>query len=249
MFDFTRQYEFEVKIGGRALTEYPHTDGNIYVEGRPGSEYTLYFKNNGYDDVVAIPSVDGLSVFDGKPAGKDSKGYIVDAYASINIPGWTLNSNEVARFTFGDVRESYSVQSNQGASNVGVIGLLVFRRNLQPQHHGIATASVFGSGGIMRGMTHDSFNLNSIESQSVGATMSAQDMGTGFGKAQDFKTVEAKFEKRDPNHPDALMALYYDSAKGLARRGINVSLKHNPSPFPTYVNTISCTPPPGWVKK
>ena len=62
-----------------------------------------------------------------------------------------------------------------------------------------------------------------------------QSVGTGWGAQQDFrtKTVHYDFET---NACDTLM-IYYDSVKGLIRRGINIKEKHiskQPNPFPGY---------------
>jgi hypothetical protein len=260
MRDFTNQYTLEVIINNRLVDEFPHTDGNTYIEGRSGSNYTLRVTNNSHEKIAAILSVDGLSVLDGKDAGLDSKAYIVDAYGMVDVPGWTLNTSEVAQFKFGDVSNSYAPRTGKGTTNVGVIGLMVFREKPQYNPYGQAYAlsttkgmtrgggqlfgSSYSSSAHMGSPVADSFD---IASQSCA---SAPEVGTEFGEVKHFSTRQVTFEKRDPNHPDAILAVYYDSARGLEKRGIIVGKKHNPSPFPTYTNTaVGCTPPPGWVKK
>lgn len=253
MRDFTNQYSLEVIINGRSVDEYPHTDGYTYIEGRSGSSYTLRVNNNSYERIAAILSVDGLSVLDGTEAGLDSKSYIVDPMGYVDVPGWTLNTTEVAQFKFGDISNAYAPRMGKGTSNVGVIGLMVFREkpNLNYLLSQNATrgyrGQIFGSSydnATLSSTTMDSFD---ISSQSCAST---PEVGTEFGEVQNFNTREVSFVKRDPQHPDALVAIYYDSAKGLEKRGILVGRKPNPSPFPTYSNTmVGCTPPPGWVKK
>lgn len=75
-----------------------------------------------------------------------------------------------------------------------------------------------------------------------------QTLGTGFGEAQDFSTVEVEFDRGDLL---AMSVLYYDDAKGLRARGIDLDrrkqhprLKQQPQAFPGL--NKGCTPPKGW---
>lgn len=250
MRDFTNQYELGVIINNRPVDEYPHTDGNTYIEGRSGSNYTIRVKNNSYERIAAILSVDGLSVLDGTDAGLDSKAYIVDPYSSIEVPGWTLNRSEVAQFKFGDVSNSYAPRMGKGTTNVGVIGLMVFREKIRYTTYNSSTRGNVQLLGSSWQATCDSFSTSSVGSMDIQQTSYTPEVGTEFGEVKNFNTNEVTFTKRDPNHPDAIVALYYDSARGLEKRGIYVGRKPAPSPFPTYTNSIpGCTPPPGWVKK
>lgn len=253
MRDFTNQYELEIVVNNRPVDEYPHTDGNTYIEGRSGSNYILRVRNNSHEQIMAILSVDGLSVLDGTDAGLDSKGYIIDGYSTIEVPGWTLNRSEIAQFKFGDVSNAYAPRMGKGTSNVGVIGLMVFRPKPVIYRPYASTAKrgdvqLLGSSynsATLSGATMDSFDISSQACAS-----SAPEVGTEFGTVQNFNTRQVTFDKRDPNHPDAIVAIYYDSARGLEKRGIIVGKRTNPSPFPTYTNSApGCTPPPGWVKK
>jgi len=70
-------------------------------------------------------SVDGLSINDGKPAGIDSTGYIVDAFGTVEVPGWSVDLYRAASFEFGASRGSYAASVGE-PDNIGVIGLMVF---------------------------------------------------------------------------------------------------------------------------
>jgi len=131
MYDFTKQYDAKILIKGKTATEYHHTDGNIYIEGRKGSEYELEFYNNSRERVCIIPAVDGLSILDGKPAGLESDGYVVDAWQTLRIPGWKFDNNQIAKFEFSTKGSSYSNGTNNGTNNVGVIGFMIFREEIQ----------------------------------------------------------------------------------------------------------------------
>lgn len=135
-----KEYEFLVKVNNKPLLEY-ESNGDTYVEGRKGSEYELYFKNHTYNRVLVVFSVDGLSIMDGKTASKDSRGYIVEGYKDLTVPGWTINSNKVAKFQFqpqNDKSNTTYVELlqeegfNVDPSNQGVIGCMVFKERYVP---------------------------------------------------------------------------------------------------------------------
>lgn len=131
MFDNTNQYELNLVINGQPLTEYQH-QGLVFVEGRTNSNYELRIRNNSPERILAIPSVDGLSVIDGKPAGAESQGYVLEPYQTLNIPGWKVDKDTAAKFQFGSSTGSYSNRTGRGKKNVGVIGLMVFRPKYIP---------------------------------------------------------------------------------------------------------------------
>jgi len=133
----TSNFEFYVEVNGRPAREYLH-ENQVYLEGRKGSEYSLVFKNKTPNRVLAVMSVDGLSVLDGKSAGQDSPGYVLGPYETIKVPGWKINENSAARFQFqpqesGGADKTY-VESliadgiDVSAQNQGVIGVMVFRQ-------------------------------------------------------------------------------------------------------------------------
>jgi len=138
MLNATRAYELNVLVNNRPVTEFD-SQGNIFIEGRKGSDFELEFKNKSSKQVLIVPSVDGKSVLDGKRATPESRGYIVSAWGSIRIPGWTLDNNSVAKFTFDDKEKSYSAAIAEPGEEVitGVIGVLVYSEKAKPApvHH------------------------------------------------------------------------------------------------------------------
>jgi hypothetical protein len=116
----------EVLVRGRPVKEFYHHDGNVYIEGRKNSNFELRIKNNNFNRVLVIPSVDGLSVMDGKKADSNSNGYIVEGMSTITIPGWRLDNSEVAQFFFqGNKGEGYAAQMEE-SGNEGVLGFMFF---------------------------------------------------------------------------------------------------------------------------
>lgn len=256
-----KDFTFEVVVNGRPVTEYPY-QGDTYIEGRKGSNFELRFTNRSAFRVLVVPSVDGLSTLDGKTAGPDSPGIIVDAYGTITIPGWAVDLKTASSFVFEDRQRSYARGIDPTTTNTGVIGMLVFAEEITTQI--IYASQPNGYYNMSNPNTSSSPNVNPYVSPVVWTTsgtsavksmvgntststtrritVSGDDLGVGWGKAVDFGLADEKFNK------GVLLetfVLFYDSRKNLERRGIIVdryALNTRPNPFPG----IGCTPPKGW---
>lgn len=136
-------YEVSILVNGKPVAEYTK-NGRNFVEAKKGTEYTLRFKNNSNKRVMAVTSVDGIDVLDGKKANEADRGYIVGPYESADIKGYRINDNEVANFKFGETSLSYSVkvggktksgEHEKTSKNNGVIGIRVYEEKIvvQPQ--------------------------------------------------------------------------------------------------------------------
>ncbi len=277
MYNTARTYSARILVNGRPITEYGH-EGDTYVEGREGSQYEIEFQNHTYQRVLAVVSVDGLSVMDGKRATADSRGYIVEPQKTVRIPGWRLDAEQVAAFKFGSVKGSYNAQSGGDTTNIGVIGVRVyaekavslgqtyFYNNGWPCYGGINGPSWVGgsagepdnlytargssAGGEAGRMTKGiaTFNATSVAASASGgqaasaAPAPVQQMGTGFGAAQEFNTTTVSFNRGTEM---ATMLIYYDSVQGLARRGI-VTRPARPAKPQAFAD--GCAPPSGWSR-
>lgn len=129
-----QNYHARIVVRNKTITEFEH-DGKFYVEGREGSAFELELENNTNEEVLMVPSVDGLSIIDGSLASNDSKGYILSPRQVLRIPGWSLNNNTVAKFVFSGKKKSYASNhvDHADTSNVGVIGVLVWSKKEQPK--------------------------------------------------------------------------------------------------------------------
>jgi len=134
-----QDYTFVVRVNNKDTTEYRYK-GKTYIEGRKGSEYELYFFNNTPTRILAVFSVDGLSVLDGKVASDKSRGYVVDPFRSLTVPGWTIDNSKVATFQFRPQGEKDDVTyvealKEEGfdvdVGNQGVIGCMVFKEKVR----------------------------------------------------------------------------------------------------------------------
>lgn len=233
MFDYSHQYSVRVIVNDKTdADEYYHTDGNTYIEARQGSEYSLELQNNTPERVLMIPAIDGLSTIDGQPAGINSPGYVLSAFEKQIVTGWLKDATQVARFVFWDKDNSYANQTGRGTANTGVIGALIFREKPQPIYRSAFTGGETGP--TIGAWYSGSLPQNMSVSANCASPVSFQEAGTGHGRLEEFKTSEVGFTKRDPAHPDAQIVLYYDTSKGLERRGIVLRYKKSyaPDPFP-----------------
>ena len=129
------QFELAVAIprDGRSVKIREYGRNNLtFVEGKRGQPYSVIFRNNSPNRVMAIISVDGVDVVDGKPATAESRGYIVEGYASAEIKGWRTSTSEVRQFFFEDKHGSYSAATTGEATNCGVIAAKVFAEKAKP---------------------------------------------------------------------------------------------------------------------
>lgn len=240
MRDLSNQYAMEIQINQRGIPEYPHTDGYTYVEGREGSEYSVVLTNNSYSRVCFVLAVDGLSVLTGDHDW--STGLIAEPRGTVKVDGWRIDNSHIAKFEFSDVRKSYSNSITGNTATTGVIGVMVFQEAPPLPYMGTFSDPIFRSVNQVLGNSA----VFSAVSPTVQTTASAA-LGTGWGDQAGASYKNATFTRRDENNPDALLTLYYDSAKGLDKRGVvrpDKLSRYNPSPFPGYGSGLrGCTPP------
>ncbi len=113
-----------VNARGQSFDALRDSDRLIAI-GEPGERYALHIENRTHERFEVVVSVDGLDVLDGQPGSLRKRGYLVDAYQTIEIDGFRRSSDQVAAFRLGDVRGSYAASKGR-ARNVGVIGVAVF---------------------------------------------------------------------------------------------------------------------------
>jgi hypothetical protein len=99
--------------------------GRNLIAAVDGQRYQIVIRNTTSARFEVIASVDGLDVIDGKPAGIDRRGYLVDPQGELVIDGFRQSDDQVAAFRFGKVASSYAAATS-GDANVGVIGIALF---------------------------------------------------------------------------------------------------------------------------
>ena len=124
-------YEVQVLVDGAPVPTFDRA-GETYVLGQLGARYTLRIVNHTGRRIEAVTSIDGRDSIDGKSADvRTKRGYLVQAWGSVDIDGWRLSRAEVAAFRFSSVADSYAARTGT-TREVGVIGVAVFPERLVP---------------------------------------------------------------------------------------------------------------------
>lgn len=124
--------EMQVLVDGKPLKTVAH-DGKLFVIARPGTQYEIRLRNNSTSRVMAVTSVDGLSVLDGEACDPSGSGYVINGLSSYTVKGWRTSNEEVKAFEFSKKDQSYAAKSENGDdSNVGVIGVAFWSE--KPSH-------------------------------------------------------------------------------------------------------------------
>lgn len=263
-------FGLDVLVHGSSAKQYFH-DSKFYVEGRQGSEFTVSLSNNTGKRVLAVLTVDGLSVIDGKDGSFKSQGYILDPWQLVKVPGWRLNDKKVAAFEFTRSDKSYASSKGKGI-NSGVIGCAFYYEKEWPTvtltkspdywpfkpkqepwvPNGSGHSPHWYSSSGSTGMNVNTSNSYAAQSTGTSSSFSlplsvrSGSLGTGFGEEKQHKVIKSGFE-RSSDAPAEILTVYYDSGEGLTKRGIDLSGNIEiASPFPKEDLNGYCKPPVGW---
>jgi hypothetical protein len=125
-------YEVNVLVNGSRCKQYNH-NGKVFVEAKQGSEYSIEIKNNAWKRILAVCSVDGLDILNGKPAVQDGPGYVINGLNSSKFDGFRVSDATVAKFVFDYKGSSYAASKGDGSEkNVGVVGIRLFEEKFVP---------------------------------------------------------------------------------------------------------------------
>ena len=220
----------DILVDGEPLAVVHHAGKDYLPVPRVGEEYEIRVWNNGPRRVVAVVSVDGLSVISGKRASETDSGYVVAPHSSVLIQGWRRNMETAAAFRFVDREKSYAAKEDK-PENIGVIGLVAFEeavrlpRPLLGKAESAGPAAPILRDGAMR-MPRDE----------VGS------IGTEYGREVDSRIYYVPFVRS--NHKRTI-TLYYDTRAKLREAGVPLDRpRHRPVPFPDDSNFAP--PPPGY---
>lgn len=205
--------------------------GKTFLPVEVGQEFTIKIDNNSNYDLLAVASVDGLSVRDGQEANHDGLGYIVPAHQSRIIDGWRTSLDTVRTFRIGPEGTSYAEKrSDVSSANRGVIGVVLYRRRQ-----------------ILREFRDRSLDaLPSCEWKTSGLMFNAcstpQEVGTQWGDTKQSKVRRMPF-KRDLESK-SVVVLYYDTVNALREKGVPVDAHVGlPNPFPAETQECFCPSP------
>lgn len=126
-------YEIDILVNGKPQKIH-YYQGKYYIEGRENYEYSIKIKNNSYNKILAVVSVDSLSVMDGEKASNSSGGYIIEPWQNYEIKGYRKDLNSVGTFKFTHKNRSYAQSQHNGTEiNCGVIGVRIFEELKKPE--------------------------------------------------------------------------------------------------------------------
>ena len=254
-------YSASVLINGRKAREYVH-NGLTFIEAREGTEFSIEVKNHSTGRILAIVSIDGLDIIEGKPATADSRGYIIAGNHADTFNGWRTSDTEVGAFKFTSSDKSYATSKGVGQNN-GVIAIKLFaEKHETPQY---ITKSLGGNmGGFLgnnapitgyaggtlrsRGLSADySATACSATAYSVSldnstpVAVASFDMGTTWGSKKEEKVVTKDFKK---GSEITTFNFYYASREALIAMGVPLTNSKSvslPQGFSSYA-----TPPANW---
>lgn len=125
-------YEVNILVNGSRCKQYNH-DGKIFIEAKKNSEYSIEIKNNSFNRILAVCSVDGLDILTGKPAFEGNQGYVISGYNTGKFEGFRVSDEQVAKFVFDYKNQSYAASKGDNSEkNVGVIGIRLFQEKVKP---------------------------------------------------------------------------------------------------------------------
>ena len=216
---------------GRELPVYWH-DGRAYVVGRPGNEYSVGIRNRRGEDLLAVVSVDGVNVMNGETASPDQSGYIVSPWERMDIRGWRKSMNDIARFYFTSLGDSYAARTDR-PQNVGVIGVALFpRKRYEPRYEAPAAGGAFDNG-LKREQSEAQSPVPAQSARSkLHSIAPSAPLGTGHGRREESSIRWVEFDRADA--PAETITIYYDSYRNLVARGILQPAygRRDPEPFP-----------------
>lgn len=223
------------------LQLFSRAGGRGYVVAESGA-YEIVVRNRTDDELLVVPSVDGVNVLTGKTAAADQGGYIVPPRGSVRIDGWRKSLTEVARFYFTSLPDSYAARTGR-PDNVGVIGLAVFEKappqwtdrsaRLEKAEPGSAPAAPMANEG-MRARVESMASTNKADSAAPSGAPVTPRLGTGHGERQVSEVTYRSFVRRTP-YANEVVVLEYDTVLNLRARGVLPRLPvapAEPNPFP-----------------
>ena len=209
---------------GRMLPEYDH-HGRIHVPGEPGRDYTVRLRNQSGERVLVVLSVDGVNAVTGQTASPSQAGYVLGPWETADIAGWRKSLDDVARFYFTDLPDSYAARTGR-PGNVGVVGIAVFRERQRHIPYPLPGPPVARQDGFDRDEARAAAPSSAREAAAaVDAIGNAPlpragaPLGTGHGAREWAPVGQTSFDRASPR-PAQITELHYDDARTLVALGV-----------------------------
>jgi hypothetical protein len=261
-------YQLRVLVNGRPIPIYrDYRTGLDWIEARNGTKYEIEVKNDSYNRILAVVSVDGLNVINGKHEDPlTATGYILHQHNNIKIPGWKISSDNVREFYFTPQDQSYSAKLGASLANTGVIAAAIYKEKVWYSYTCITsdslkwpnslpspwtvpsspwiTYSTNSSNGILRSADIQPMSMSVNDSPQVVYNMSVENLSAEIPATPKLATGSGAVADFKTNKAtfgervlETIMTLYYDTKEGLIKKGIYAQQDGLPKPFP---NTEFC---------
>lgn len=214
---------------GRELPVYWH-EGQAYVVGRPGNEYSVSVRSQSGEDLLAVMSVDGVNVLSGQTATTSQGGYVVSPWASLDVKGWRKSLQDTAAFYFTTLGDSYAGRTGR-PDNVGVIGVALFERRHEPPRYSRRDEVTIERSPSASAQDSAAGSLAKRAGPAPGAPI-----GTGHGRREDSPAQYVEFQRASP-YPVETITIRYDSYRNLVAMGVlqQPVARREPQAFPGFV--------------
>lgn len=222
----------------RTLPVYFH-EGRHYVIGKPGNEYQVNVRSHQPGEILTVVSVDGVNAVSGETANWSQTGYVLSPHAIYGIRGWRKSMQRIAAFFFTGHENSYASRTGR-PDNVGVIGVAVFRKKVEPpisisrdyrQRRDAPVSSE--AAGAAENAARESADAAAPHAAAAPPSTLEKSLGTGHGKSETSVVRHTSFERAAPT-PDEVITIYYDTYGNLVAQGVIRDSPRiaRPSPFP-----------------
>ena len=257
---------------GNVLPIYRH-QGEYWVAGRPGANYSIDISNRTGGRIMAVISVDGVNAITGKTASAlPEDGYVFDPWQQWGINGWRKSDSEVAAFYFSESSASYAGRTGR-PRDVGVIGVALFRERPQepvrPSPPAVLKRLPSSEDRVQSSSMADESASVAAEASSAAPERAAPaapapqprmseksaentvrrspSLGTGHGAVETSQIVNVSFEAAS-RRPEQIVRIRYDSYANLVAKGVIPASRNErvPNPFPGQGRDGYVPDPPRW---
>lgn len=204
-----------VTDSGRTLPLYPTAARAMvrkaYAEAIKGENYRIVVRNNLDRRVGVVVAVDGRNIISGQKSwlGNNERMYIIDPYATGEYNGWRTSQDQVNRFYFSEVADSYAA-AFKDESAMGVIAVAVYPeiQRCKPQIlWDEAVPAAPAPAGVME-----------KSRAGTAARAEADNAGTGYGRSEYSPSYRVKFDPETT--PRETIYLKYEWRSTLCRLGV-----------------------------
>jgi len=214
----TSLVEVSVIVDGRDLPIYTK-DARFFVAGEAGKPYRIFVRNLHHARIEILESVDGRNVLKDEAADYANGGMVIRAHSEWDNHGWRINDSETRDFVFGSPSESIAVASGGDPSNIGVIGVAVFKeKSYRPTWSNWTYPDPVFRKGLNEQSFRSLYSANNTPTQDS-AELDFADLGTGMGAAREDRIGHTTFE-RESRSPEYTLEIQYRSYAWLKDNGI-----------------------------